>query len=175
MTDLVVRKAKPDDAREIAELSARTFLATYGADNTPENMAAYMAESFSLDTILKELEDPQSAFLLAARGNSNIGFAKIRRSEPPACVDGHDPVELERMYVDSGQQRNGIGRLLMRAVIDFARDEGCRTVWLGVWERNVAARGFYEKQGFVQVGRKTFRFGNDTQNDLVMSRRLDQA
>jgi ribosomal protein S18 acetylase RimI-like enzyme len=175
MTDLRIRTAKPGDAAEIAEIGARTFRATYEAHNTPQNMAAYVAESFSPETILNELADPESAFLLAARGDANVGFAKVRRSEVPECVDGPNPIELERIYVDAGQQGGGIGASLLHAVIDYARNEGCGTVWLGVWERNTAARGFYENQGFRSVGHKTFAVGNEVQNDLVMSRRLDQA
>lgn len=174
MTKFAVRKAKPGDAAEIAALGASTFRATYEAYNTPENMAAYIADSFSREAILEELEDPRSAYLLARRGDTNIGFAKIRRSEAPDCVKGPDPIELERMYVQSDQQGSGVGALLMQAVFDYARGQGCGTVWLGVWERNSAARGFYENQGFEPVGRKTFTMGDDLQSDLVLSRQVDR-
>jgi GNAT superfamily N-acetyltransferase len=173
MTELAIKIADPADAAEIAELGASTFRATYKAYNTPDNMAAYIADSFRPETILEELEDRRSAYLLARRGDVNIGFAKVRHSEVPDCVTAPNPIELERIYVRSDQQGSGVGALLMKAVVEYARTEGCGTVWLGVWERNIAAQGFYENQGFEYVGHKTFRFGINVQNDLVMSRRLD--
>lgn len=168
-----VRAAGPADAPDIAELGAKTFLSTYAADNTPENIDAYIAESFSADTILSELEDPHSAFFLVVRNGTNVGFAKVHKSRAPECVGGAKPIELERIYVDANNQGYGIGSLLMQAVLDYARGEGCGAVWLGVWEQNTAARGFYERQGFSLVGSKYFTVGSDRQNDVVMNRILD--
>jgi ribosomal protein S18 acetylase RimI-like enzyme len=169
---ITVRTAEPADAAAIAELGARTFLSTYAADNTPENIEAYITDSFSDETILTELKDPQSVFLLVVRDGLNIGFAKVCKSEPPDCVDEPNSIELERIYVDANYQGGGIGARLMQAVIDYARSEGCGSVWLGVWEKNTAARGFYERQGFALVGSKYFTVGNDRQNDVVMCRTL---
>jgi ribosomal protein S18 acetylase RimI-like enzyme len=172
-SEIAVREAAPADAEEIAALGARTFYSTYASNNTPENIDAYISDSFNTETIVSELEDPRSVFLLVVRDNLNIGFAKVIKSETPDCVDGPDPIELERIYVDASHQGGGIGAKLMQAVMDYARGEGCGCVWLGVWEKNTAARGFYERQGFTLVGTKTFTVGEDEQNDVVMSRTLD--
>jgi len=171
--DISVRTADPTDAAAIAALGARTFRSTYAASNTPENIDAYIADSFNIETIRTEIEDPQSAFLLVVRNGLYIGFAKIRKGDAPACVVGPEPIELERIYVDMSHQGSGVGAKLMQAVIDYARAEGGGCVWLGVWERNTAARAFYERQGFSLVGSKYFTVGNDQQNDVVMSRILD--
>lgn len=170
---IAIRMAEPGDAAAIAELGARTFLSTYAEANTPENIHAYIADSFSTETILTELEDPQSVFLLVVRDGLNIGFAKVCKSETPDCVDEPNPIELERIYVDASHQGGGVGALLMQAVIDYARAEGCGSIWLGVWEKNTAALGFYERHGFTLVGTKYFTVGNDQQNDAVMCRTLD--
>jgi len=171
--DIAVRKARPADAADIAKLGAKTFRSTYAAHNTPENIDAYVSDYFSTKTITSELAEPQSAFFLVARGNTNIGFAKTCKSRVPDCVVGLNPIELERIYVDVDQQGGGVGARLMQAVVEFAKSEGCRTVWLGVWEKNMSARGFYERQGFTEVGSKDFVVGEDRQNDAVMSLILD--
>ncbi len=44
---------------------------------------------------------------------------------------------------------------------------------MGVWERNTAAIGFYERLGFKPVGTKYFTVGNDRQDDVVMQLILD--
>ena len=172
-SNIAVRTAGPEDAAEIAELGARTFYATYASDNTPQDIDTYIAKSFSTQTILGELQDPQSAFLLVARDGTNIGFAKLRTSHAPDCVSGPNPIELERIYVDAKSQGSGAGSVLMAAVLDYARNEGRGSVWLGVWEENKAACKFYERQGFSPVGSKYFTVGGDRQNDVVMIRLLD--
>ena len=58
----------------------------------------------------------------------------------------------------------------MRASLEAARDAGHRTLWLGVWERNVRAIAFYERWGFATVGEHLFRLGSNDQRDLIMAR-----
>lgn len=169
---IVIRAAEPADASYLAELAARTFITTFAADNNPADIDAYVAKAFSKDTMLQELEDSQSIFLLAVADGTNIGYAKIRKGEPPDCVDGPKPIELERLYVDASKQSGGVGAALMQAVFEYARGEGYETVWLGAWEKNPDARRFYERQGFAAVGSKYFMVGNDRQNDVVMCRIL---
>ena len=168
-----IRKAGPEDAAVISELGAKTFVEAFGAENRPEDMHAYVADAFSIDTIAREIQDPKSSFFLAYLDDAKVGYVKLRRSEPPECVAGPDPIEIERIYVDKGHQGAGVGASLIRTVIGHAKALGCKTVWLGVWETNAAARRFYERQGFEPVGRKDFLLGKDRQTDVVMRRLLD--
>ncbi len=170
---IVIRTAERADAPYLAELGARTFHTAFAANNNPEDINAYVAEAFSNNTILQELRNPLSVFLLAIADGANIGYAKIREGKPPDCVDGPRPVELERIYVDANKQSGGVGTTLMQAVFDYAREEGYGTIWLGAWEKNPDACRFYERQGFSPVGTKYFMVGNDQQNDVVMCRILD--
>ena len=170
---VVIRTAEPTDDPYLAELGARTFHTAFAADNNPADIDAYVAEAFSDDTILQEFKDPQSVFLLAVAGDTNVGYAKIRKGKAPDCVDGPKPIELERIYVDASKQSGGVGATLMQAVFDYAKDEGYGTVWLGAWEKNPDACRFYERQGFSRVGTKYFMLGSDRQNDVVMRRILD--
>ena len=172
-SEIVVRIAESADAAYLSELGARTFLTAFVSENDPAEIAAYVARAFSHDTILQELEDPCSLFLLAVVDGENVGYAKIRKGEPPDCVDGPKPIELERIYVDATRQSGGVGAVLLQAVFEHAKGEGYGTVWLGAWEKNPRARSFYEKHGFSAVGNKHFMLGNDRQNDDVMCRTLN--
>jgi ribosomal protein S18 acetylase RimI-like enzyme len=58
----------------------------------------------------------------------------------------------------------------MWASLTAARSAGHRTLWLGVWERNVRAISFYERWQFKAVGDHEFRLGSDYQTDLIMAR-----
>ena len=49
-----------------------------------------------------------------------------------------------------------------------ARRRGCKHIQLSVYVDNHRARRFYEKRGFVEVGRYEFKVGNHIDDDRVM-------
>lgn len=170
--DVTLRRANPEDAGLLAELGARTFSETFAADNTPEDMAAYLAASFNLARQADELTDPASTFLIAEVGGLAAGYAKLHDGEPAEGVGGAKPVELVRLYVSREWLGRGVGEALMRACVEEARQTGHGTIWLGVWERNWRAQAFYRKWDFREVGEHVFQLGSDPQRDIVMERAI---
>ena len=170
--DISVRLATADDVNLLTELGARTFEETFAADNTPEDMAAYLAASFNVAQQSAELADPDSTFLIAEVEGVAAGYARLHAGEPAEGVEGTNPVELVRLYVSREWLGSGIGAQLMRACIDEARRAGHETLWLGVWERNPRAQAFYRKWDFRMVGEHVFRLGSDLQRDILMERPL---
>jgi len=57
--------------------------------------------------------------------------------------------------------------------VSTARELGCSTLQLGVWQRNTRAIAFYEREGFRITGETTFLVGSDLQSDWTMERQLD--
>ncbi len=55
---------------------------------------------------------------------------------------------LEDLYVDERARGSGLGRALVEAVADRARERGCARVELDVSESNPAALALYEGLGF---------------------------
>ena len=45
-------------------------------------------------------------------------------------------------------------------------------MWLGVWEHNDAALGFYEHLGFEVFGSHSFHIGKTRDTDLLMRRKV---
>ncbi len=172
---LSIRQASLKDAAPLAAFGARTFRASFGADNRPEDMEQYVSTRFSTRQIEAELADPASTFLLAFEGQRLVGYAKLRDGREPACVEGEKPIELERIYVEQELKGRGYGSVLMESCLQLARGAGYGTIWLGVWEKNLHAIGFYEKWGFAAVGSQKFVLGGDVQDDLVMARSLKPA
>ena len=169
---LTIRRGTLEDAAVLSDLGARTFSETFAADNTPEDLAAYMATSFNVAQQTAELEDPASTFLIAEVDGHAAGYARLHAGEPAKGVEGANPVELVRLYVSRDWLGRGLGEQLMRACIDEARQAGHETIWLGVWERNARAQAFYRKWNFRTVGEHIFPLGSDLQRDIVMERPL---
>lgn len=169
---LTIRRGTLADAVLLSELGARTFSDTFAADNTAEDLAEYIAKSFSVAQQTAELEDPASTFLIAEVDGRAAGYAKLHAGAPEKELESANPVELVRLYVSREWLGRGLGEQLMRACLDEARHAGHDTIWLGVWERNARAQAFYRKWNFREFGEHMFQLGSDLQRDLLMERTL---
>jgi ribosomal protein S18 acetylase RimI-like enzyme len=164
-----IRRAEPADAGPLAEFAARVFDETFGPDNSPEDMAAHLADRFGARQQTEEILEPAIVTLLVEDGGRLIAFTQVTTLHPPSdCVTGPAPVEIGRFYVDRPWHGRGLAQRLMAAALDTARSLGGETVWLTVWEHNPRAIAFYEKFGFRDVGSQPFRLGSDLQTDRVM-------
>jgi ribosomal protein S18 acetylase RimI-like enzyme len=170
-----VRYADSADNHLLAEVGAETFAGTFGPDNTPENMAAYLAASFSPALQAAELADPAVRFLIAERDGTVVGYAKLKFEPAPEAVGGARPMEICRLYARQAWIGQGIGARLMQACLDEAAAANCDRVWLDVWSRNPRAIAFYRRWGFEVVGSATFWVGNDPQDDYLMARPVSLA
>jgi len=59
------------------------------------------------------------------------------------------------MMVAAGWRGRGVGKALVAAAIDWAREQGLHKLALGVFPHNGAAIALYQKAGFVEEGRLT--------------------
>ena len=168
MGPIRIRRGAAADAPALAAFAARTFHETFAADNRPEDMAAHLASSFGVAQQARELADPDTATLLACRGDTLVAYAQVRRKRPPPCVTQARPVEVQRFYVDRPAHGTGVAQTLMAAARRAARAFGGEHLWLGVWERNPRAIAFYAKAGFRDVGSTVFQVGPDRQTDRVL-------
>lgn len=163
-----IRYATTDDAKLLSELGAKTFFDTFSDANTPENMAAHLKASFSPEIQFEQLSSPDNVFLIAESENAPIGFAQLVTSSREPGLEGAQPLEIRRIYAVKEQIGKGVGKELMTVSIQEARQRGCDSIWLGVWEKNPRAIAFYTKWGFREVGRHVFQVGEDPQTDFIM-------
>ena len=176
----IIRAASAADAERLSRFAATTFRETFADENSPDDMARYLAEAFSPERQAAEITDPMGTVLLAEGRDTGgdadlLGYVHLVSGPTPAPVQGPSPLELKRLYVARAFHGQGVAHSLMDAALDAARARGARTLWLGVWERNARALGFYYKYGFTRVGEHTFVLGDDRQTDWVLARSLGEA
>lgn len=152
----------------LAELARRTFYDTFAATNNADDMAVHLARAYGVEQQASELRDPEILTLIAEADGAAIGYAQLKAGHVPECVTGGQPMELWRFYLSREWHGRGVAQPLMERVKAAARERGAKTLWLGVWEHNDRARGFYAKCGFVEAGQHIFLFGTDPQTDVVM-------
>jgi len=114
---------------------------------------------------LAALEDDHYAYFLARDAGTPVGFTIVRDWASPeraTCV--------KRIIVSN--PGNGIGRRLLRAVVDtIFHETDAHRVWLGVFPENARARRTYEAISFKAEGvaRGSAFFGGVHRDELIMS------
>lgn len=165
---IAVRRATQADTSTLAELGARTIRQTYGAAFSREVIDRYNSEAFNTEQIKADLANPEIAYFLATVNHQVCGYAKLQPTPTPDAITGTRPIELVRLYLDSGWIGQGIGAKLMQTVQDFAVNHGFKTCWLRVLEGNERAIAFYRSWGFVEVGSEPYPAGDVSVTALLM-------
>jgi ribosomal protein S18 acetylase RimI-like enzyme len=168
MTELHLRRATADDVPTLSRLGARTFRETYTPISDPAEVAGYADEHFTHDQVRAWLAKPAAITLVARADGVDVGYAHVLRDTVPACVADREAVKLSRLYLVADAHGRGHGRTLLAAALAAAVELGGRSVWLGVYDRNVQAVAFYEAHGFATVGTHEFEFGGEIYHDPVM-------
>ena len=163
-----IRHGTTADAKMLSELGAKTFYDTFAKDNTSENMSAHLKKSFSSEIQFAELSVPEHIFLIAEEESQPIGYAQLIMDSKDEALAGNKSLEVRRIYAAQEYIGKGIGKALMQASIQEAKQRGCDSIWLGVWEKNPRAIEFYKKWGFKEVGTHIFTVGDDPQQDFIM-------
>jgi GNAT superfamily N-acetyltransferase len=79
-------------------------------------------------------------------GEGPDGFAELRFR--PSLYTGALDAYLEELYVVPERRGHGLGRALLEAAMDHARERGAARIDLGTSEDDTAALALYESAGF---------------------------
>jgi ribosomal protein S18 acetylase RimI-like enzyme len=131
----MVRRAKVSDARAAARL-LHDFNREFGEATPP---VAVLAKR-----IARLLEGGDTAVLLASDGPDGVAVLRFRAAIWSSGLECY----LAELYVVPARRGQGLGRALMEAALEMARDRGADTMEIGVDEPDLAARSLYESLGF---------------------------
>jgi ribosomal protein S18 acetylase RimI-like enzyme len=131
----LVRLATPDDAADVARLMIG--FRDWWSRVEPED-AVFERGARRL------LTDPNTDFLLA--GDPATGICQLRYRY--SIWTESDDCWLEDIFVEEEARGSGVGRALMAAAFERARERGCARMELDVNEANAEALGLYESLGF---------------------------
>ncbi len=133
---LTVRRAGPEDAPHVARLLhdfnteyRRLHAGGAGADRSAGRPARRRARSPSCS---------------AARDPTASRCCDFRPALWTSTLDAY----LEELYVAPARRGEGLGRALLDATLQAAREAGAKFIHLGTSEDDTAALGLYESSGF---------------------------
>jgi [ribosomal protein S18]-alanine N-acetyltransferase len=83
--------------------------------------------------------------------------------------------ELENIVVAPAEQRKGLGRQLLAALVSRARDSNGEAVFLEVRASSAAVRALYEKNRFRQTGLRKSYYQNPLEDAILYRLVLDES
>ncbi len=104
----------------------------------------------SRDDITGLIAEEGGTILVADGGDRLVGLAValLRRPLSHPLLIARKTVEIDNVVVRRGHQRQGIGRRLVAACVDWARGRGADDVEVAVHDFNAGATAFYAALGF---------------------------
>ena len=173
MNEMELYQVQKSDLLALQEISRQTFFDTFAIANKEEDMNQYLEVNFSLDQLVEELNNPSTSFFFAKSNNEILAYIKLNEAEAQTEKREFSSMEIERIYVRKEFQNRGVGQFLLDKSIQITKDKQLKLIWLGVWEHNVSAILFYERNQFQFFGKHSFMLGSDEQTDLLMELQLD--
>ncbi|QTB25076.1 GNAT family N-acetyltransferase [Lysinibacillus sphaericus] len=165
-------KCSIGDLKKLQEVSIETFNDTFKDHNSPENMTAYLEKAFTECQLEKELSNKASEFYFIYNNDVIAGYLKVNVNDAQSEPMGDETLEIERIYIRQPFQGRGLGKYLINKAVELAEAQNKSSIWLGVWDKNDNAIGFYKNIGFVQTGAHSFYMGEEEQIDVIMTKIL---
>ena len=144
---MILRNATTADAGAIGTIAARSPGAAPWRDDQYRQLIA-MPDEYIV--------------LVIERESQLVGFAIAR-----IIVD---EIEIQNIAVEPASRLRGIGSQLVAKTLDVAANRSFGSALLEVRESNKAARNLYEKQGFLEVGRRA-KYYSDPEEAAVLYRK----
>lgn len=167
------RPADLQDAAELRELFAESFVETFGHLYRPADLKEFL-DTNSEAKWHANLSDPQVAIRVAQVEGELAGFVELAPKKLPYETSA-SALELRRLYLRSSAHGRGIADELMKWALEEAAARGAHELVLSVYVDNHRARRFYERYGFEAVGRYDFMVGSQADEDLILRHIIMQA
>ena len=138
---ILIRPARSADAAQIAALYNQGIEDRGATFETELRTAA--------DITLKLSDSDRYPVVVAAESERVLGWAGVSSYRPRSCYDGIGEFSI---YVDREARARGVGRQLLTALIDAARERGYWKLVSRIFPANAASRGLCQSCGFREVG-----------------------
>ena len=169
-----LRQAALGDEGKLSLVGGASFLESFANDHDGNAVVDFVEETHSRAYYAALLANPKCVtWLVEEAVGAPVGYAVVQPAKLP-FTDGATDVELKRIYVLSKWHGGGWGTKLYQAVEDEACTRGATRLVLSVYVKNYNAQKFYQKRGFVEVGRWEFEGfeQTDASEDFIYAKDL---
>ena len=138
-----IRRSRPDDATEIAEMEKTVF-----------------GDPFGQKDIFSYICSDNGMCFTATDDSGVVGYILGTKIPPEA--------EIYRIAVREDKRQRGIGYRLLSFALKTERGSGVETVFLEVRSKNIPARALYNAYGFKEIGIRKNYYQNPSDDAIIM-------
>jgi ribosomal protein S18 acetylase RimI-like enzyme len=170
---VTLRPAVPEDAAMLGVVGAATFLEAFTWALPGADIVAFCTKNHTTEAYAGYLAKPDTRITLAVTGDdAPVGYVMVCRPDFPTFDVQPTDIELKRIYLFSRYRGGGNAQRLMDAAIANAHELGRTRLLLGTHAGNLRAIAFYRRNGFSEVGTRTFYVGTQQCCDLIFGKIL---
>ena len=116
----------------------------------------------------------QDCRLLAQKGKQILGWAALSPVSARLVYSGVAEVSV---YVAAAARANGVGKALLKALVEESERHGVWTLQAGIFPENVASVAIHKACGFREVGvrRRIGKMGDTWRDVLLLERRSSRV
>lgn len=154
------------DYPELSALTKEIWQDAY-AEILSQNQIDYMLDRmYALSTIEKQIDDLEIWEMVRNEKEELIGYLHFYPKNGMAF--------LSKIYLSKKYWNKNISTLLMKRVIDFAKQNHLHSIQLTVNKFNIRAQRFYEKMNFQRREEKVFDIGNGyVMDDYIYQKEIE--
>ncbi|EEW53201.1 GNAT family N-acetyltransferase [Limosilactobacillus antri] len=160
------------DLAQLEAIMRETFTDTFGGEQSAADLSAFLDKNYNPPVLKRELADTNSQTFFYEVDGQPAAYLKVNWATAQTEQQFDNALEIQRIYVRKPFQKLHIGGVLMRRALEIAQQQNRDQVWLGVYEHNLNAQGFYQHFGFQRVDQHMFMVGTDPQTDFLLAKKL---
>lgn len=168
MESITISRLEASDLGELADVARRTYCDAFADGLSAEDLQQHLQQTRSVDYFKAAMKT--DVILLAKNDGHTVGYVQFGAVKIDGTDAGPDDRELGRIYVETSLQHHGIGRQLMKVVLDCPDMRAAPKIYVQVFDQNIKAIGLYKKYGFHTIGTTRFKVGDTELEDLIMVR-----
>ena len=151
----------------IRAIAAEVWPIAYGSILSRAQLDYMMEMMYSVSSLQKQVLVNNNQFVIAYDDDIPVGFASFEYNQ-----ENEPNTKIHKIYVLSGSQKTGIGKLLIDYIHTEARKEQQVKLVLNVNKNNIAQH-FYSKHGFVIIQEVVMAIGNGfVMDDYIMEKNI---
>lgn len=148
----MVRRATDADAATIAAVGRKSFSCAFSRLFTPDVLARYLEQTYSVEKIHSSLRKPDNLYFVAEENRQVAAFLKLKRNCIHPLLSSQVQWQLQKLYVDPDMIGHGMGAELMKIGEDVMAEQRADCSWLVVYKGNERALAFYQRFGYRDAG-----------------------
>ena len=168
----MIRKATPEDIPAIAEI----YEEIHSREECGETTTGWLRDVYPVRKTAEDAVDRGDMFVQENQDGRIVGTGIINQVQVNVYAKGnwkypakdHEVMVLHTLIISRKTGEHGLGSAFVEFYESYAREHGCKYLRLDTNARNKAARAFYQKHGYWEIGIVPTVFNGIPGVDLVL-------